>query len=122
MEENKKEIIKRWEDLGFLAGLDEDTTIKVALEMDNVAHYLIGVGDDYPGSVSIIAFPTVRRIFQYYGGPNDKYNPMALCDKIREELRDAYNSQKYKNVDVDAEVCAIVSEYFGKNENSKPKL
>lgn len=122
MEENKKEIIKRWEDLGFLAGLDEDTTIKVALKMDNVAHYLIGAGGDYPESVSIIAFPAVRRIFQHYGGPNDKYSPMALCDKIREGLRDAYNSQKYKNVDVEAEVCAMVSEYFGKNKNNKPKL
>lgn len=114
IEENVKneKVFDRWNKIGFLEGLDNELAVKVADEFEKVAKYIIITEGEYPSSVETMALPCVRRIFQLQDGPNEKYNPEALCEKLREELK-KLDTDKFFDTDYEAMICVDVSKFFG---------
>ena len=107
---------KKWEALGLLDGLDEETAKKVAVEYEKMAKYILRTKGAYMDSVTTCAFPAVRIIYSKNGGPNELYNPRAICDEINRLLKDMINMDVTENlgVDCEAEVTTVVSDYFSK--------
>lgn len=127
----ENEVYKRWKMLGLVEGLSEKDGIELANRYEELANYLINstknskiVSSD-GDSVSVLAFPILRRAFQN-GGLNEKYSPVALCDKLINEFKKESDSLKSKMIgkgDATAEACAKFADYFSKNnKNNKPRL
>jgi len=61
----KEDTIKKWEDLGFLEGLDGHQKDNIAQLYENQASYLINEAAvaDASGSFETVVFPIIRRVF-----------------------------------------------------------
>jgi len=61
----KEDTIKKWDDLGFLEGLDGHQKDNVAQLYENQASYLINEAavSDASGSFETVVFPIIRRVF-----------------------------------------------------------
>jgi hypothetical protein len=61
----KEDTIKKWNDLGFLEGLDGHQKDNVAQLYENQASYLINEAavSDASGSFETVVFPIIRRVF-----------------------------------------------------------
>jgi hypothetical protein len=61
----KEDTIKKWEDLGFLEGLDGHQKDNIAQLYENQASYLINEAavSDSSGSFETVVFPIIRRVF-----------------------------------------------------------
>ena len=61
----KEDTIKKWEDLGFLEGLDGHQKDNIAQLYENQASYLINEAavSDASGSFETVVFPIIRRVF-----------------------------------------------------------
>lgn len=116
----EKEIFnfEKWKAFGFLDGLSEEDGIALADRFDELANFMLQ--NEYDGHVEVMAFPALRRAF--VGGLNDKYSPRALCEKLKEassEIAVKGGKQSFKSIDPEAEICAIVAEYFTRDKNKK---
>lgn len=114
----ENEVYKRWKSLGFLDGLDENQAVGLAEKFEELAHYMLLNIDKLDEHVQTLAFPVLRRAF--VRGLNEKYSPMALCEKIKKEYDQEVRKIKEKSmhkVDAEAEYAIILSEYFSRNKN-----
>ena len=117
----QNEVYNRWKSFGLLEGLDDEGAHALAERYEELGNYILQNSDNLGEHVETLAFPILRRAFQ--GGLNEKYSPRALCKKIKKEY--AQETQKIKNkatfktIDVDAEYCALVADYFSRNKNKK---
>ena len=61
----KEDTIKKWDDLGFLEGLDGHNKDNIAQLYENQASYLINEAavSDASGSFETVVFPIIRRVF-----------------------------------------------------------
>ena len=61
----KEDTIKKWDDLGFLDGLDGHQKDNIAQLYENQASYLINEAavSDASGSFETVVFPIIRRVF-----------------------------------------------------------
>ena len=61
----KEDTIKKWDDLGFLEGLDGHQKDNIAQLYENQASYLINEAavSDASGSFETVVFPIIRRVF-----------------------------------------------------------
>jgi len=61
----KEDTIKKWDDLGFLEGLNGHQTDNIAQLYENQASYLINEAavSDSSGSFETVVFPIIRRVF-----------------------------------------------------------
>jgi hypothetical protein len=61
----KEDTIKKWDDLGFLEGLDGHMKDNIAQLYENQASYLINEAavSDASGSFETVVFPIIRRVF-----------------------------------------------------------
>ena len=117
------EIYKRWKSFGFLEGLTEEDGAALAERYEELGNYMLQNSDNLGEHVETLAFPALRRAF--VGGLNDKYSPRALCEKLKEASREIDTKggkQSFKGIDPEAEICAIVAEYFTRDKNKKIKL
>jgi hypothetical protein len=118
-----KEIFnfEKWKSFGFLDGLSEEDGMALADRFQELANFMLQ--NEYDGHVEVMAFPALRRAF--VGGLNDKYSPRALCEKLKEasmEIAAKGGKQSFKGIDPEAEMCAIVAQYFTRDKNKKIKL
>lgn len=125
----QSDVYKRWEALGFLTGLDENQAVGLAEEFQKLAEYMQlnlagGTVNSVFGkmneNVQVLAFPALRRAF--VRGLNEKYSPRALCEKIKNEYDQEVRKIKEKsmtNIDAEAEYCAIVADYFSRDNKRK---
>lgn len=61
--EIKKEIVERWEKVGFLNGLDGEDKERTAIAYEQIAAYFLQHEDEYGESLlARLAFPVVRRV------------------------------------------------------------
>lgn len=123
----ENDVYKRWKNLGFLEGLNENQAVGLAEEFEKLARYMqLNINGDTVSSVfsginqnvMVLAFPILRRA--YVRGLNEKYSPRALCEKIANE----YDKEVRKiwersmgNIDAEAEFASKVSKYFSRNKN-----
>src|SRR5210317_796486 len=61
----KEDTIRKWDDLGFLEGLDGHQKDNIAQLYENQASYLINEAavSDASGSFETVVFPIIRRVF-----------------------------------------------------------
>lgn len=117
----EKEIFnfEKWKAFGFLDGLSEEDGIALADRFEELANFILQ--NEYDGHVEVMAFPALRRAFQR--GLNEKYSPRALCEKIKKEYDDEVRKIKdkvpFNNIDAEAEYCAIVADYFSRDNKRK---
>lgn len=119
----KNEIYKRWKSFGFLDGLTEEDGVALAERYEELGNYMLQNSDKLNKHVEVVAFPALRLAF--VGGLNDKYSPRALCEKLKEVSREIDakgGKQSFKGIDPEAEMCAIVAQYFRRDKNKKIKL
>ena len=108
-----------WLSAGVLDGLDDETARKVADGFTKMARYLLVTESAYLGSVLVCAFPVVRIIFSKYGGPNDKYSPMAVCEQLNQTIKElADKDVSSLGIDYEVEATQAVAKYFS-NEPAK---
>ena len=107
--------VKLWEPIGFLTGIDdEDTKKRVAQELTRMAKYLLYTDGAYMNSITVCAFPTVRKIFTSKKEVNKDYSPKAVCEQLQHVLKELANRlmfEEYK-IDFEAEACSVVSDFF----------
>ena len=114
----ENDVYKRWKDLGFLDGLDENQAVGLSEKFEELTNYMLLNIDKLDEHVQTIAFPVLRRAFMR--GLNEKYSPRALCEKIKKEYDQEVRKIKEKsmtNVDAEAEYAVVLSEYFSRNKN-----
>ena len=127
----ENEVYKRWKMLGLVEGLSEEEGVELANRYEELANFLINSAKNSKivssdgDSVAVLAFPILRQAFKN-GGLNEKYSPVALCDKLISDFKKESDSLKSKMIgkkDATAEVCAKFADYFSKNnKNNKPNL
>lgn len=144
--ENKEysieEIMKRWgECLHFLDGFPEDKKEILAINFENMAHYLIYDNEnDTDGSFETIIFPIIRKITSEVPIKfdcrmlttyilNSKWENVQKyvnndVKKIIEQNKDrgifdilnseneCYTAYDKEKIDLEAEICAALSEYL----------
>ena len=114
----QNDVYKKWKGLGFLEGLDEDQSVGLADKFEELAQYMLLNFDNIDEHTQTLAFPVLRRAF--VRGLNEKYSPMALCNKIRDEYDQEVRKIKEKSihkVDAEAEYAVMLCEYFSRNKN-----
>lgn len=116
---DQERLYDAWKLTGMLDGLDEEIARKVADGFTKMARYLLVTESVYLGSVLVCAFPVVRVIFSRYGGPNDKYSPMAVCEQLNQTIKElADKDVSSLGIDYEAEATQAVAKYFS-NEPTK---
>lgn len=116
---DQERLYEVWKSTSMLDGLDEETARKVADGFTKMARYLLVTESAYLGSVLVCAFPVVRAIFSKYGGPNDKYSPMAVCEQLNQAIKElADKDVSSLGIDYEAEAAQAVAKYFS-NEPTK---
>ena len=116
---DQERLYELWKSTGMLDGLDEEIARKVADGFTKMARYLLVTESAYLGSVLVCAFPAVRLIFSKYGGPNDKYSPMAVCEQLNQSIKElADKNVSSLGIDYEAAATQAVVEYFS-NEPTK---
>lgn len=117
----ENEVYKRWKSFGFLEGLTEEDGVALAERYEELGNYMLQNSDNLGEHVETLAFPALRRAFQR--GLNEKYSPRALCEKIKKEYDDEVRKIKdkapFNNIDAEAEYCAIVADYFSRDNKRK---
>ena len=109
-------LYELWNSTNMLDGLDEEIARKVADGFTKMARYLFVTESAYLGSVLVCAFPVVRIIFSKYGGPNDKYSPMAVCEKLNQAIKElADKDVSSLDIDYEVEATQAVAKYFSNN-------
>jgi hypothetical protein len=119
----ENDVYKRWKSFGFLDGLTEEDGVALAERYEELGNYMLQNSDKLDEHVETLAFPALRRAFQ--GGLNERYSPRALCEKLKEanmEIAAKGGKQSFKGIDPEAEMCAIVAQYFTRDKNKKIKL
>ena len=108
-----KEItpVERWDKIGFLGGLDDEMKEVVAAAFDELAFYMMRY-DNYCSSVSITAFPALRRILNN-GELSTLYTPSALCDFLDKEIKRLAEESDW-DTDIEVKVCLLAEEKFKK--------
>lgn len=129
----KNETYEMWKSFGFLDGLPEAVAIGLSEKYQELADFLstydksnlvIGGREDY--SINVVAFPILRKA--YINGLNERYSPIALCEKIEKTFNDCLNKEivhlkSALEIDPMPNICDKIAEYFSRNDkNSKPKL
>ena len=110
---DQERLYELWKSTNKLDGLDEETARKVADGFTKMERYLFVTESAYLGSVLICAFPVVRLIFSKYGGPNDKYSPMAVCEQLNQTIKElADKDVSSLGVDYEAMATEVVAKYF----------
>lgn len=116
---DQERLYNAWKSTGMLDDLDEEIARKVADGFTKMARYLLVTESAYLGSVLVCAFPVVRVIFSKYGGPNDKYSPMAVCEQLNQTIKElADKDVSSLGIDYEAEATQAVAKYFS-NEPTK---
>lgn len=116
---DQERLYELWKSTNMLDGLDEGTARKVADGFTRMARYLFVTESAYLGSVLVCAFPAVRAIFSRYGGPNDKYSPMAVCEQLNQAIKElADKDVSSLGIDYEVEATQAVAKYFS-NEPAK---
>ena len=111
-----EKLYESWKSTGMLDELDEETARKVADGFTKMARYLFVTESAYLGSVPVCAFPVVRAVFSRYGGPNDKYSPMAVCEQLNQTIKElADKDVSSLGIDYEAEAALEVAKYFSNN-------
>ena len=116
---DQERLYELWKSTNMLDGLDEEIARKVADSFTKMARYLFVTESAYLRSVLVCAFPVVRIIFSKYGGPNDKYSPMAVCEELNQMIKELADKD-VSSLGIDYEVAAtmVVAKYFS-NEPTK---
>lgn len=133
-----EEIIERWDKLGFLDGFPEDKKEVLAINYENMAHYLIyNDEDNVEDSFSTIIFPIIRRItskipikfdsrmlVKYILGITIENVEQYVSETVRKYLKQNKNKVIWdvyfmgdeipciNNIDIEAEICAALSMYL----------
>ena len=116
---DQERLYELWKSTYMLDGLDEEIARKVADSFTKMARYLFVTESAYLGSVLVCAFPAVRLIFSKYGGPNDKYSPMAVCEQLSQTIKELADKDVFSlGIDYEAEATNAVAKYFS-NEPTK---
>ena len=116
---DKERLYELWKSTDMLYGLDEEIARKVADGFTKMARYLFITETAYLRSVLVCAFPVVRVIFSKYGGPNDKYSPMAVCEQLNQTIKELANEDVSSlGIDYEAEATQAVAMYF----SNKPTI
>ena len=116
---DQERLYELWKSTNLLDGLDEEIARKVADGFTKMARYLLVTESVYLGSVLVCAFPVVRVIFSRYGGPNDKYSPMAVCEQLNQTIKElADKDVSSLGIDYEAAATKAVAKYFS-NEPTK---
>lgn len=116
----QNDVYKRWKSFGFLDGLTEEVGVALAERYEELGNYMLQNSDKLDEHVETLAFPALRRAFQ--GGLNERYSPRALCEKIKKEYDQEIPKIREKsmtNIDAEAEYCAIVADYFSRDNKRK---
>ena len=116
---DQERLYELWKSTNMLDGLDEEIARKVADGFTKMARYLFVTESAYLEPVLLCAFPVVRIIFSKYGGPNDKYSPMAVCEKLNQTIKElADKDLSSLGIDYEVEASQAVAKYFS-NEPTK---
>ena len=106
------EILKKWDDYGFLQGIDDGEKLQLAIQYEKMATYIISLPNNND-TFETIAFPIVRRTFR------------DIKDIDVVDMHTEYNLffrhldlTPIPRVDVEAEATAFFCEEYTKNNHN----
>lgn len=132
-ESNFNDVIKRWEDLGFAAEVeDEKAKIRLSIAFEQMALYMLYSCDSksYDNWLETAIFPAIRRLI-VSEDLGDVYSTRKIVDAIYDvnvgKLYDKlqFNYSSYLAMDIEAEFTVMLTDAFKKiltGENNTDEL
>ena len=119
---DNENIYKKWKEMTFLDGLDEETAKALSIKYEELERYLKDHPEIYENDkIRATAFPTLR--YAYSHSLAENYSPEALCNKIIGEYdveADKIKDKVMHNIFMEMELASLFGAYFSndKEENT----
>ena len=115
---NIEELIKKWQELGFLEQMPENLKPVLALKYELVANYVVS-HDSYMGNTTLsnVIFPIVYRI---YKKGKTIPNVESFIRQAHEFFFNDRDLSGWSDTDVEAEMCALFVEHWEPQKGLEP--
>lgn len=115
----KKRIVKRWNNIGLLEGIEKDLSpISIAYEqaLDLLVEHNRRNNNDNT-QLETALFPIIRRVYIRIGDDNefdvfDIYDELKKFMVEKKEMIDEMTAMCHTGMDAEAEMCGIFTDYY----------